>query len=374
MFRLLAERKNVAVKVFYTWGQLEQNNKFDPGFGKHVAWDIPLLEGYEYVFVKNVSKDPGSHHYKGIDNPTLLEEIKQWNPHSILVFGWSFKSHLKVLRHFKEKVNLLFRGDSNLLDEKKGFSFRKAARNLFLKWVYKHIDSALYTGEANKQYYLKYGLKKEQLIFAPHAVDNSRFFSNPQNTIRPQLQIPAETFLFLFAGKFEDKKNPLLLLEAFINAGIYNTHLLFVGNGELETALRTKVNEQKPAMQQCIHFMEFQNQSRMPEIYNSCDVFVLPSQGPGETWGLSVNEAMACSKAVLVSDKCGCYPDLVQEGVNGFIFHSNDINELTAKMKVIASQSVDIEAMGKVSRNIICNCSFSKICTAIEQSVLKIKY
>ena len=70
--------------------------------------------------------------------------------------------------------------------------------------------------------------------------------------------------------------------------------------------------------------MDFQNQSEMPKVYHSCDVLVLPSQGPGETWGLAVNEAMASGKAVLVSDKCGCYPDLVQDNINGFVFKSND--------------------------------------------------
>ena len=45
LFRLLA--KKVELKVFYTWGK-EALVKFDPGFGKKVEWDIPLLDGYEY--------------------------------------------------------------------------------------------------------------------------------------------------------------------------------------------------------------------------------------------------------------------------------------------------------------------------------------
>jgi hypothetical protein len=53
-FKLLTERKKLNVMVYYTWGQLEHNSKYDPGFGKNVEWDIPLLEGYEYRFVKNI--------------------------------------------------------------------------------------------------------------------------------------------------------------------------------------------------------------------------------------------------------------------------------------------------------------------------------
>ncbi len=43
-------------------------------------------------------------------------------------------------------------------------------------------------------------------------------------------------------------------------------------------------------------FLDFQNQQKMPLVYRLCDIFVLPSMGPGETWGLAVNEAMACKR------------------------------------------------------------------------------
>lgn len=368
-FKLLAERKKLEVMVFYTWGQLEGGTKYDPGFGKNIEWDIPLIEGYDYRFVKNISTKPGSHHFKGIDNPTLIKEIQLWNPDAILIFGWSFKSHLKVLRYFKRKRRILFRGDSNLLDEAKEFSARKGIRKIFLKWVYSHVDIVLYVGSANKKYYLEYGLKKEQLSFAPHAIDNDRFMQARQYNMRQQLGIPIEDMVFLFAGKFEAKKNPVLLLEAFIQLDAKNTHLLMVGNGYLEGGLKSRVIEQNPEIRKRIHFMDFQNQSIMPSIYQTGDVIILPSQGPGETWGLAVNEAMASGKAVLVSDKCGCAVDLVQNGINGYVFESNNKEDLVKKMKKFNLQNASLVTMGNQSLQIIQNWSFQKICEAIEQSV-----
>ena len=113
------------MKVFYTWGQMLGQEKYDPDFGRKVEWDIPFLEGYEYSFVDNISQSPGSHHFKGIDNPALISEIDSWNPDALLIFGWAFKSHLKILRHYKGKKMLLFRGDSHLLDEAQDFSGKK---------------------------------------------------------------------------------------------------------------------------------------------------------------------------------------------------------------------------------------------------------
>ena len=110
LFKLLTERNKIAVKVFYTWGETVLTDKYDPGFGKIIKWDIPLLAGYEYSFVKNIAAKPGSHHFRGVDNPTLNEEVKAWGADAILVYGWSFKSHLSSMRYFYKKIPVFFSG------------------------------------------------------------------------------------------------------------------------------------------------------------------------------------------------------------------------------------------------------------------------
>ena len=110
VFKLLHERQNISIRVFYTWGEAAQQ-KFDPGFGKNISWDIPLLEGYPYGWVQNIAGDPGSHHAKGIDNPGLIAQVNAWQPDAILVYGWFYKSHLKALRYFKNKIPVQLSGD-----------------------------------------------------------------------------------------------------------------------------------------------------------------------------------------------------------------------------------------------------------------------
>ena len=100
----------------------------------------------------------------------------------------------------------------------------------------------------------------------------------------------------------------------------------------------------------------------MSGIYRSADILVLPSQGPGETWGLSVNEAMAAGCAVLVSDKCGCHPDLVKEGTNGFVFKSNEVEQLTLLMRKMSADKNELHKRGEASKTIIKDFSFYKIC------------
>ena len=154
---MLQQRSEIEIKIFYTRGEMEPGKQHDPGFGKSIEWDLPLLDGYPYEWVKNTAFDPGSHHYSGIKNPKLIKQVSEWQPDALLVFGWAYTSHLKVMRFFKGRLPVYFRGDSTLLDEK-GI-FRPLIKRWFLTWVYKHADRVFYTGIENKKYFRKYGLK-----------------------------------------------------------------------------------------------------------------------------------------------------------------------------------------------------------------------
>ena len=357
LFKLISERNKIQLKVYYTWEQSKEK-VFDKKFGKEIKWDIPLLDGYDYTFVKNTSKNPGSGHFRGVINPTLNKNIESWNADAILVFGWNHHSHFKTMRYFNGKIPVYFRGDSTLLDEQPGI--KTILRRLWLTFVYSFVDKALYVGKNNKQYFLKHGLKEKQLVFVPHAIDNNRFFDKTgeyqqkADKWRKELNLSEKDFVFLFIGKFENKKNPILLIRT-VNR-FPECKFLFIGSGELEEEMKQKIGNN-------ILFLPFQNQSMMPVVYRLGDVFVLPSKGPGETWGLAVNEAMACGKPVIVSDKVGCAVDLVENNKNGFIFNSNDLDDLIEKIKLTIK---NISSFSSSSSEKIKSWNFDEIALNIE--------
>jgi len=364
VFKLLAERKHIEVKVFYTW-ENSKDGVFDKKFNRTIKWDIPLLEGYEYQFVKNTSKDQGTHHYKGMINPGLHSEIEMWNADAVLIFGWSFHSHFRAMRYFKGKIPVYFRGDSTLLDEVPGL--KTLLRRIWLRFVYRFVDFALYVGTNNKNYYLKHGLDKKKLIFAPHAVENERFYNQGGNfdhrlkELRKELKIADDDIVVLFAGKFIPIKDPLILINAANKINNVKFKFIFAGNGELENEMKNLALKNKN-----IHFLPFQNQSNMPILYRLGDVFVLCSSS--ETWGLSVNEAMASERAVLCSDKAGCAVDLVKDNENGFIFKAGDLISLLDKLNKFAKDSV--HHFGQYSMKQIKEYSHEKICTAVEGLII----
>jgi len=283
-----------------------------------------------------------------------------------LIIGWAYHSHLKAIRYFKNKVPVLFRGDSTLLDDTGGI--RSILKSIFLKWLYRHIDYAFYNGINNKAYFKKYGLNNDQLTFAPHAIDNERFAAERKAEVllfKQTLGFAATDLLVLFAGKLEDKKDPGLLLDAFIALNEPKIHLLFAGNGALETMLKSKAEPNKN-----IHFIDFQNQTYMPVIYQASDLFCLPSKGPAESWGLTVNEAMAAGKAILVSDKCGCAADLVKNEENGIIFKSGSLDSLVSSLKKLTENKNLLANYGKTSCAIIKPWNFLNIVKAIENLLI----
>jgi glycosyltransferase involved in cell wall biosynthesis len=374
-FKLLTERGKVYPKVFYTWPQALEGFD-DPDFGKKIQWDIPLLEGYEWEAVENVSKNPGSKRWSGIDCPGLNDRIKEFKPDAILVYGWNLKSHFRAMRYFKGKVAVWFTGDSTLLDEKPGW--RKWARRILLTLVYRYIDKALYVGTNNKAYFKAHGVKEDQLIFFPHAIDNERFKDGPDKRYKEQalkwrkeLGYKKDDFVVLFAGKLEDKKDPVLLLDAVqkINfekrteeggTTVKAVHLLFVGNGLLENKLKERAKSDP-----YIQFLPFQNQAKMPIVYRLGNVFVLPSKGPGETWGLAVNEALACGVPAIVSDKVGCGIDLINSNKSSYMFETNQSTSL--QNAIINSERIDI--INNYNSSFLENLSFKNKSTILEKLI-----
>ncbi len=369
LFKLLTERKKIQVKVFYTWGEQSLVNKFDPGFGKVIEWDIPLLEGYEYEFVKNTAAKPGSGHFSGIKNPSVIADLNRWEPDAILVYGWSFVSHLKILRYFKGRVPVFFRGDSTL--RAGGQGIKRLLRTFFLKWVYKYVDVAFYVGTNNKKYYEALGLKETQLVFAPHAIDNDRFEKDHTERMqqamdkRRELGIPDDKLVLLYAGKLENVKDPAMIISAAKQLQDKAVHFIIAGNGALEHALKNLAGDN-------VAFMDFQNQQMMPVLYRMCDVFTLTSRS--ETWGLSINEAMACGRIILASDACGAAVDLVEDGINGFTFESGNSTDYIERIKaLLESGHLRLENMKAASLKKISRWSYRQTAEALEDALLSVE-
>jgi glycosyltransferase involved in cell wall biosynthesis len=347
-FREITQQQNLHLKVFYLW-TFGVSRQLDRGFGQQLQWDVALLDGYSYSFIPNRAPDPGTHHFAGLDNPTLIPELLNWQPDAVLIFGYPYRSHLRLLLNpGLWRVPFLLRGDSHHLAPIRGLKPQIAY--VLRRVLFRRFAAGLPVGKANAAWMERSGIPLKRQFLAPHAVENTRFqAATPEaeagaRQLREKLGIPKQAPVVLFAGKFEAKKRPLDLLEAFAALRHPTAVLVFVGAGPLESELKQRAA--------CLNsgrviFQGFQNQSAMPRTYALADLVVLPSFGSGETWGLCINEAMNLARPVIVSSHVGCGPDLVIPGETGWIIPAGDRAALTSCLAHALEDTLCLKVMGK---------------------------
>lgn len=345
-FRALARQCDV--KVFFAHRQTaEEQGK--AGFGVAFEWDVDLLSGYEHQYLKNVSPKPGTGTFAGCDTPEISGIIgardsdgrKSFD--AFIVNGWQLKSYRQAAAACRAAgIPVMVRGDSQLYTPRPWY--KRFAMEITHRWLLRRFDGFLTVGCRNREYLEHFGARKNKIFFVPHFVDNQWFVTRADEGRARRMEMRAswgvveDDFVALFVGKFQDKKRPLDFIRALrvlseqppakLGSRII---AVFVGSGELDKKMRAEVDDFRLS----VHFAGFKNQSELPPYYAAADGLVLPSDG-GETWGLVVNEAMACGLPAIVSDAVGCGPDLIEDGRTGFVFPMGDVAALAARIAELA--------------------------------------
>ena len=226
------------------------------------------------------------------------------------------------------------------------------------KQIISHFDAALVGGSASKEYARFLGIAPKCIFVGCDVVDNDYFSSRAEaareNVASLRLCHGLPENYFLYVGRLDEKKNVSRLLQAYAQYAKLDRldrpwHLVLCGSGPLEDRLRDEARQL--GLDQVI-FAGFKQIDELPLYYGLARCLITPSSH-NEQWGLVVNEAMAAGLPVLVSRACGCAPDLVQDGVNGFTFDPYDVAGMSKLLGDMSSGAVDRRAMGEASRRII---------------------
>jgi len=328
-FKELAKESDLTVYYCFNPDKKQQGVEF----GVEFTWDIPLFEGYSYEFLVNISGNPNSNTYSGCDTPEIVEKIKNAKFELFIIFGWYYKSAHQALAACKKyNVPVYARGDSTLLSNNLAARLLKKA---YFKHFLSRFDGFLSPGEKFKEYLKFYGVAEDKIIFCPHFVDNEFFKENKvkgvqgRAALRERIGIGGDDFVFLFCGKLVSRKRPLDLCKALalLERKSIPVSVIIAGDG----ALKDKLERYSKERGLNVHFLGFQNQTKLSAVYSMSDCLVLPSSS-SETWGLVVNEAFACGIPAIVSDRVGCGVDMIEEGVTGYTYRCGDTAGLGEKM------------------------------------------
>lgn len=320
---------------------------YDPEFKSEVQWDLPLLNGYHYKFLKNVTYN--RHKVMvGLINPGLFIEIGIRKYDAVLITSYSMISSYFAL--FAAKLTgkkVILRAEADLL--KKGGGVWRRLKNRYLFRLLKMYDAVMYSCQNNRYYFQHFGVPDEKLFPLLSAVDNAYFrklkgeSQQRRKNMRARFGIPKNDCVILFTGRLIDRKCPLDIIAAYAAQQVSvrkRMWLVFVGDGPLRAKIQ---NEAKQEGFEQVILAGFKNASEMPDYYFMSDILVLPSVY--DPTPKTVNEACVCGLPAIVSTGVGTANDLVRPGQNGYVFETGNIKELSSYLEKLVCDETIRESM-----------------------------
>ena len=338
LFNCLAQDAGIDLHVIF----LSEN---DPGLRQWKVYKEEIRFSHEVLpsWRRRVGK------FNALLNAGVMHALQQATPQVILCGGYSYVASWQALVWARfRNVPFLLWSESNRHDARRGHSLVEMLKAEF----FHNCDGFVVPGRSAKQYLGDHNIRSDRIFTAPNAIDNDLFCSLAQaarhdaTTVRRDLDLPSRYILFV--GRLVQEKGIFELLRAY--ATLDQTlrkqiGLMFVGDGPC----RAELQKQASAVTEGeISFPGFVQREQLPAYYALAEMFVLPTYT--DTWGLVVNEAMACGLPVIVSRVAGCASDLIRENWNGLLIDPKDISSLNSAMANLATRVDLCASMGAHAR------------------------
>lgn len=309
----------------------------------HGPWKYDAVPGTEFV---DLGKGKPWQHAGGMKaslRPDLatgravidwIENARRSGPvQAILLVGYAYPSHLRLIFWAYKRVPLFLWGDSNILgDTSRGV--KRLLKNLLLPRIIKRCAAILPCGTAGKQFFLRYGAREDRTFLCPADPDYT-LIDHPDPAL---LQAVGERYCLdparkriICCARLVALKRFDAAIDAFVRIAAERPDwdLLIVGDGEMREAWQARIPTD--LKQRVIWTGFIKDPAETAALYRWSHVFVHP--GDYEAWGVVVLEAAASGLAMIVSNVVGAAPDLVKDGGNGRLVRPGDANDVEAALR-----------------------------------------
>lgn len=305
------------------------------------------------------------------------ECLRKVSPSVVAIPGWSDPISTSAMYWcIKSRVPFVLMSETAASD-----ALRSTWKEAVKKRLVKRAGSALVGGERHRDYLECLGMSRERIFLGYDVVDND-YFRQGANQVRAnpdlwraKLHLPAK--YFLASARFIPKKNLIHLIEAY---AVYrsrrkNRHLfdgsapwdlVLLGDGPMRGRIQQTLH--RLDLSGSVHLPGFQQYPLLPAFYGLASAFVHASTV--EQWGLVVNEAMASGLPVLVSERCGCVPELVRNAGNGFTFDPSDTEQLVTYLEYFSTHEAKLPSMSQASLRIISLWTPQRFAQALKDAVI----
>lgn len=281
---------------------------------------------------------------------TLLYRVWRSDADLLLLPGFSSPEHwgMLLVAILRRKRRATF-CDSTLQDRR-----QSKVKGLLKRVFFFACHGVFCYGQRARQYLIHYGVPVSQIHLRCQAAALPDSYS-PSNISEDRLELspPRDAPRFIYVGRLSPEKGLDTLLEAFAKFRFSwkQSRLVVIGGGPLRQSMERHAHSL--GIVDSVEFTGSMGQDSLAKEYSQATCLILPSRS--EPWGLVVNEALHYGCPVIVSDNCGCVPELVVDGVTGFAFKTDDANDLAEKMEAVATQFIDPSLVADRCLNVISN-------------------
>jgi glycosyltransferase involved in cell wall biosynthesis len=282
-----------------------------------VRWPVNKEAPFQFVYPDGIKV----YERNEFDNAQLLALARKINPDSIVCSGWVDKGYLFVCKAFYGKKPTVLTLDNHWRGDLK----QQIARLISPFYLKNRFSFCWVPGALQYDYALKLGFKKEQIQTGFYSCDFDLFFKQYLDNLEAKKQQFPKRFIFV--GRYYEFKGIRDLWTAFIelqNESPTEWELWCLGVGDIEPVKHDKIK----------HF-GFVQPKDLPSFIKDTGVFVLPSHF--EPWGVVVHEYAAAGFPIICSDEVGARLAFVENGVNGYIYKSGNVDELKNQLKKMMS-------------------------------------
>jgi glycosyltransferase involved in cell wall biosynthesis len=323
------------------------NSGYDPDFATAIQWDVPLLDGYNWVEIPNVGT--GAETFLGLCNPGLWRLVRRNKFDAVLCHTGYLKASFWIafLAARLSGSVFLFGTDANSLAPRDSLSWKVTLKKILWPRLFSLADQIIVPSSSTRDLMRSLGFAEDRITLTPYCVDNDWWAAQSAQADRAATRsawgVQQDYTVVLFCGKLQLWKRPGDLLEAFAAAEIPSAVLVFAGEGPLRQALFQRALDL--GIHDRVRFLGFVNQSALPAVYKASDLMVLPSEY--EPFAVVVNEASCCGCPVAASDRVGSTIDLIAPVNPDFVFPCGDIPALTELLQRALSDPIELARRGQ---------------------------
>ncbi|KAF3886905.1 MULTISPECIES: glycosyltransferase family 4 protein [Nostocales] len=343
LWRKLNEQPGVSVSAFYLCNENQVGG--DPELRSTEPWDVDLVSGYQYEYLKTLTGKISSQVNKKLFNPGLWTRLTPQNVDAVFLPSLSTYSYrLTVLLCKLRGIPIIMQNDATIITDNFYKRTRKIAISVLYPWTFNLADYWISSGDHNEIYLRHYGIPDEKMVRGCYPVDRDRFeatitqHQQEIQQIRQQLCWNDDTLLYGFTGKYIERKNPFEFIEAIAKAHQRDPRIrgIMIGGGVLET----EINKHLAALNGEVLNLGFVNQSQLPLYYAAMDIFISTSRI--DPHPLVISEAMAAGCPAILSDRCGNwgYNDTVQHRYNGLVYPCGNVNALVEAILTLTDGNI----------------------------------